>query len=104
MDLMNNKNYSNTNNNNNNYGDMNMNNFNNGNIGNTINNNVMEQNVIKQNEQKRDLDYNLEEGDILRIDDGDVANPCEMDNNNNKMEDKGSQVKKNKVKEDDWDF
>ena len=81
MDLMNNKNYSNTNNN---YGDMNMNNFNNGNIGNTINNNVMEQNVIKQNEQKRDLDLNLEEGDILRIDDGDVANPCEMDNNNTK--------------------
>ena len=91
MDLMSNMNSSNANNNNNNNADMNMNNFNNGNIGNTINNNIMEQNVI--NEQKRDLDFNLEEGDKLRIDD--VVNPCEMDNNNNNnMEDKGSQVKK----------
>ena len=74
MDLMSNMNSSNANNNNNNNADMNMNNFNNGNIGNTINNNIMEQNVI--NEQKRDLDFNLEEGDKLRIDD--VVNPCEM--------------------------
>ena len=66
----------------------------------------MEQNVMKQNEQKKDLDFNYEEGDNLRIEDRDVSNPYEMgnDNNNNKMDDNGSNIKKTKEEEDDWDF
>ena len=105
MDLMNNMDISNANNNNNmNNGDTNFNNNNLNNGINTFNNNENEQRGNKQDQPKKDLDFNLEDGDNLRFDDKDVANPYEMDDNKNKNEDNGSNVKKNKEEEDDWDF
>ena len=92
-------------NNNNNNGNINFNN-NNGNDMNNFNNKVREQNENKIMDQNiRDLDFDLEDGDNFKIDAQEADNPYERggnDNKNqNKVEDNGSNLKNN---DDEWDF
>ena len=116
MDLMNNMNLSpnnndfNTNNNiNNGNNNFSNNNFNNNGSNNNLNDNQSnyknmekDQTENKQNEQKYNMDFDLE--DNLKIEEKEVVNPYEIEGDNkneNKNEDNGSNQKNG---DDEWDF